>query len=678
MFYFSRVFSNEMVHNPVIIDLDFNDLKSGAFSHIENDDFVLDSENGVDRILSKGGRISSQCLFITGGKDHVVELAVKKTTRSIRYISFKGQRLSDELPFILIVESLENNQWVNIYQADSIFPIDQFSENISIPVSSTSVKKIRFRCTSPDKGGVLLDDLVLLDHSSMWVEEVNRHGLNLPVLINKEVNPIHKVSVICNGEHEAKVMTEIGLGSTDMCGKDMVKSIQIFYTGSNPEFNTKQMFGEKINPKGSFQIQGNQQLHHGVNNFWISVTVHDNCNLRSTLHTIYEDILISDIIYPPDTGSSFSLHRMGIALRDHNDEGVHTYRIPGLVTTNKGNLIAVYDIRRNGPTDLQADIDVGMSRSTDGGQSWEDMKVIMDMGEWADLSEDQNGIGDPSILVDRETNTIWVAGVWAHGHKNRRNWIESKPGLDPHKTSQLMLVKSEDDGITWSEPINITSQIKRKEWHLLLQGPGKGITLSDGKLVFPAQFKNEEEVPYSTIIWSDDHGSNWEIGAGAKSNTTEAQVIELNDGSLMLNMRDNRNKEDKSDTNGRSVAITKDMGKNWEVHPSSKSTLIEPVCMASLIKEQFEINGASKSIVLFSNPASMYYRKDISIKLSFDDGETWPSRYFIMLDEGTGRGYSCMTKIDENHIGILYESSRADLVFQVINIEDIILKAEEQ
>ena len=127
--------------------------------------------------------------------------------------------------------------------------------------------------------------------------------------------------------------------------------------------------------------------------------------------------------------------------------------------------------------------------------------------------------------------------------------------MKPKKTSQFILVKSEDDGKTWSEPINITSQIKDPKWHLLLQGPGKGITLKNGTLVFPAQFKDEFEMPYSTIVYSKNQGKTWEIGTGAKPNTTEAQVIELENGDLMLNMRDNRNGKDKSETNGRSVYV---------------------------------------------------------------------------------------------------------------------------
>ena len=154
----------------------------------------------------------------------------------------------------------------------------------------------------------------------------------------------------------------------------------------------------------------------------------------------------------------------------------------------------------------------------------------MDMGEWGGLPQDQNGIGDPSILVDRGTGTIWVAAIWAHGKPGKRNWNSSMPGISPIETSQLILVKSKDDGLTWSEPINLTPSVKNPKWYLLLQGPGKGISMSDGTIVFPAQFKDNEQMPHSTILWSQDHGENWHIGTGAKPNTTEAQVIELDDG----------------------------------------------------------------------------------------------------------------------------------------------------
>lgn len=194
-----------------------------------------------------------------------------------------------------------------------------------------------------------------------------------------------------------------------------------------------------------------------------------------------------------------------------------------------------------------------------------------------------------------------------------------------------------------------------------MQGPGRGITTQDGTLVFPAQYKDAEGMPYATIISSQDHGQSWQIGSGAESNTTEAQVVQLEDGSLMLNMRDNRG-------GTRSVYVTEDLGRTWTAHPTSRQALIEPVSMASIISHEYQ----GKRFLIFSNPNSTEGRQHMTIKVSPDDGLTWPKEYQLLLDEGSGRGYSCLTSIDENTIGILYESSQADLVFQKVQMDELL------
>lgn len=347
-------------------------------------------------------------------------------------------------------------------------------------------------------------------------------------------------------------------------------------------------------------------------------------------------------------------HRLAVKVRSAGDDAVAAYRIPGLVTSKQGTLIATYDIRHNNSRDLQEDVDVGISRSTDGGLTWGPMIVAMDMGEYGGLPENVNGIGDPCILVDEVTGDILLFAAWTHGGTaGKAAWWTAGSGFEPAQTPQLMMVRSTDDGLTWSQPVNLTRQIKRQEWNFTFQGPGRAITMADGTLVVPFQHQEANRTPAAGIMYSKDRGATWQVHEYAKINTTESQVVEVEPGVLMLNMRDNRG-------TGRAVYVTKDMGETWEPHVSD-ATLVEPVCMASLIKYG--------NLLLFSNPSHPKDRKDITLQISEDGGLSWTRK--LLLDEGYGWGYSCLTLIDQDTVGILYESSQAHMTFQAVKLSDI-------
>ena len=258
-----------------------------------------------------------------------------------------------------------------------------------------------------------------------------------------------------------------------------------------------------------------------------------------------------------------------------------------------------------------------------------------------------------------------MIAAWAHGAGVGRSWNNSRDGLAIDRTPQLVISESADDGKTWTEPRNITAQVKDPKWNFFLQGPGCGITMEDGTLVFPAQYIDENRMPHSCIIYSKDGGETWKRHNSPRSNTTEAQVVELEPGTLMLNMRDNRG-------GSRAVAITKDLGETWTEHPSSRSALREPVCQASLIKVKAEDNITGKEMLVFSNPNTDSGRFNMTIKVSFDGGNTWNESDQLLIDSEWSAGYSCLTLIDKETLGILYECSGSPLAFQAIKIKDIV------
>jgi sialidase-1 len=214
-------------------------------------------------------------------------------------------------------------------------------------------------------------------------------------------------------------------------------------------------------------------------------------------------------------------------------------------------------------------------------------------------------------------------------------------------------------------PINITKQTKSSEWDRFLQGPGCGITLSDGTLVFPAQYLDPKRnnASSSTIIFGKDHGKSWQTGKSAVENGGEAQIAELSGGGIMMNMRSTRKV--------RLVSVTHDLGTTWEVHPTSGVALQEPGCQGSLIGSWIPVNGEKRNVLFFSNPDNTRQRSDMTIKASLDEGLSWPSTLQLKLNESTGYGYSCMAMIDDRTIGIVYEGVR-ELYFQRIPVTDIL------
>ncbi|HUS01849.1 MAG TPA: exo-alpha-sialidase [Chitinophagaceae bacterium] len=480
-----------------------------------------------------------------------------------------------------------------------------------------------------------------------------------PVLKGMATNPVLRIAVNISGSQEINYKgIRLSLNSE---ARNSIENMDVYFTDTLASFASKNKIASLSSLTKELLIPINIRLSAGVHYLWLSASLKSNANVDKVIE-VHANALVDEKNNKQTVSEDESAFkkRTGIALRKAGDDNVNTYRIPGITTTDKGTLIAVYDIRYNNSKDLPENIDVGMSRSVDGGETWQPMKVIMDMG----APHENNGIGDPSILFDPVTKKIWVAALWSKGN---RSIAGSEPGLSPDTTGQFVLVSSRDDGLSWSVPYNITTQVKDPAWHLYFQGPGSGIAMQNGTLVFPSQYWDESRkpgLPHSSIIYSSDHGNSWKSGIGAKSNTTESNVVETQPGSLMLNMRDNRGKF-------RSVAVTNDMGKTWKEHATSQGALPDPVCMGSLIKARMNVKGIMKDVLFFSNPNTSSGRYNITIKASLDLGETWESVNQLLVDERRCYGYSTLTKVDDNTIGILYEGTK-DLYFVKVPVGEII------
>ncbi len=318
-------------------------------------------------------------------------------------------------------------------------------------------------------------------------------------------------------------------------------------------------------------------------------------------------------------------------------DGYLSYRIPALVVTNRGTLLAFSEGERRepGPTD-HGDIDLILKRSTDSGRTWSGQQVVHAEGGSENVT-----IANAAPVVDRDNGIVWLAFC-----RNNRD---------------VLITQSQDDGKTWVEPRRITQDVKKPGWDWYATGPGSGIQLrsgpNKGRLVIPCdhhvgawhdhdvtiQAQISKTKGRSHVIYSDDHGKTWKSGQGTDYAMNESTIVELVDNTLMLNMRSYRGR------NRRAVAISKDGGLSWSAS-SDDATLVEPVCQASILRYTWP-DQSRKSRILFSNPASTT-RDHMTVRLSYDDGKTWPISKLI--HEGPS-AYSNLAVLSDGSIACLYE-----------------------
>ena len=306
------------------------------------------------------------------------------------------------------------------------------------------------------------------------------------------------------------------------------------------------------------------------------------------------------------------------------ENGYHTYRIPALIASGKGTLLAFCEGRRNSASDT-GDIDVLLRRSFDGGKTWASVQKIADMGE--------DTVGNPTPVIERKSGTILLL-------------LTSNPGRVTERQTgsrdrTVWITRSTDDGATWSAPAEITAQVKHADWTWYATGPGNGIQLRSGRLVIPCDHNTADGARYSHVIYSDDGGGSWKIGGIAGEKTNESAIVELKGGELLFNMRSYHGK------NRRAVQRSTDGGLTFGPLTLDES-LIEPVCQASMITD-------GKGRVLFSNPAATT-RTRMTVRMSSDRGRSWAASQVIHAGPAA---YSSLAMLRGGGMGLLYELGEA-------------------
>jgi sialidase-1 len=303
------------------------------------------------------------------------------------------------------------------------------------------------------------------------------------------------------------------------------------------------------------------------------------------------------------------------------ENGYNTYRIPTIVRTNSGTLLAFAEGRKNNHQD-HGDVDMVLRRSNDGGLTWQPLELVYEEGDTALVT-----IGNPVPLVDRTNDRVWL--FFCRDNQN------------------VLTTFSDDEGISWSSPEDLTSTLKSESWGAwVATGPCHGIQMANGRLVVPANHGLKNRLGNKPhMIVSDDHGSTWHIGGIPDALANENSIADLGNNQLYVNMRSSEHNNSKPYC--RKVAWSEDGGETFG-ETSLDTELTSSICQGSVLSFKCEDDS---NLLLFSNPNS-WRREWMTVRASKDNGHSWSKG--IRIYDGSS-AYSDLVQIDEKTVGLLFE-----------------------
>jgi sialidase-1 len=339
------------------------------------------------------------------------------------------------------------------------------------------------------------------------------------------------------------------------------------------------------------------------------------------------------------------------------EEGYACYRIPAMVTTLKGTLLAVADGRISNCSDIPNPLDLVLKRSPDNGRTWTPLEVIADYGKNANDTDvypaygvtnpvPRVAAGDAALLLDRTNGRVWV--LYDNG--------ADVPGKHNHRALKLELRSSEAEGLTWTAGSDIAAQNPdlRPAGTDFMAAPGNGIQLLGGphagRLIFAVYVWAEPY--YSTVIYSDDHGRSWRRGGNSGTGGGESQLAETSEGHLLATIRNNAFPEKGVRFFNRSA----DGGETWGTpyfETSDQAALPDPKCQASLLR--FWDSKSGTNLLVLANAAHPTSRSNLTLRLSYDAGRTWPVSNQVY---GGASAYSALTILASGEVGVLLEMDK--------------------
>ena len=429
-------------------------------------------------------------------------------------------------------------------------------------------------------------------------------------------------------------------GTSDV---DDVKSVKIYSTGTSPVFDNRDLQNAVLlaDVEPSLDVtdcQINAEIVSGVNYLWITVEVADDATegnvIDAELYSVSTPSQTFEIVNPSPSGDREIIlaHTLLFQPGDYNSTN---YRIPGVITAKDGSIVAVTDKRKYNQGDLPEDIDIVCRRSTDGGHTWSEPYTI------AQGTGYNHGFGDCVLAWTNDDNGLIAGFVGGVGLWNST----------PSNPIRSYIARSYDNGRTWTEPEDITDFIfgsncvvpEHRTWRASFFGSGNGLITSTGRIMFVAAIRETTAQSLSNYaVYSDDNGITWHVSGRASVSGDEAKVTELVDGRILMSIRHNGK---------RWYNISNDGGETWQSSTSTWNDITAPACNGDMIRYTSVNQGFNKNRLLHSVPFGSS-RTDVSVYISYDEGETWPVRKCIVPYSSA---YSSLCVLPDGTIGLYVE-----------------------